>query len=114
MIKKYLLVSLRNLFRNPLPSLVNIAGLAIGMTAFILIMMYTRYEAHYDDFYENGKRIYRIQQDRYKSGEIVTQWAAGCTTIGRTLYENLPEVEDFTRFQIWNGICSYDEKTFKE
>ena len=82
MIKNYLLVALRNLIRNRISSLVNIIGLAIGMAAFVLIIQYVRYELSYDDFHQNEKVIYRVQQDRYNKGEITTQWAAGCSAVG--------------------------------
>lgn len=114
MFRNYLLVAFRNLLRNRISSFVNIAGLAIGMAAFILIIQYVRYELSYDKFHEKGDRIYRIQQDRYNKGEITTQWAAGCSAVGQALYQNFPEVEDFTRFQIWGGVFSNGDRKFRE
>lgn len=114
MIRNYLLVIIRNLFKNRVSSLVNIVGLAIGMTAFILIIQYVRYELSYDDFHEKADRIYRVQQDRYNKGEITTQWAAGCSAVGHALFENFPEVENFTRFEIFDGVFSYGDKKFRE
>ena len=84
------------------------------MTAFILIIQYVRYEFSYEDFHARGDRIFRIQQDRYNKGVITTQWAAGASAVGQALYEHFPEVEDFTRFQIWGGVFSLGEKKFRE
>ena len=114
MIKNNLLVAFRNLKKNLLPFIINILGLAIGMTAFILIIQYVRFELSYDDLHQKGDRIFRIQQDRYNKGELTTQWAAGCSAVGHALYENFPEVENFTRFTIWDGVLSYNEKKFRE
>jgi hypothetical protein len=114
MVRRFILVAIRNLLNHRITSFVNILGLAIGMTAFILIIQYVRYELSYDDFHVNQDRIYRIQQDRYNKGEITTRWAAGCSAVGQALYENFPEVENFTRFQIWNGVFSKGEKKFRE
>ena len=114
MIKNNFLVALRNLKKDLLPFIINILGLAIGMTAFILIIQYVRFELSYDDFHQKGDRIFRIQQDRYNKGELTTQWAAGCSAVGQALYENIPEVENFTRFTIWDGVLSYEEKRFRE
>jgi putative ABC transport system permease protein len=114
MFRNYLLIGIRNLFRNRISSVVNILGLAIGMAAFILIIQYVRYELSYDDFHERGDHIYRVQQDRYDKGELSTQWAAGCSAVGQALYENFEEVESFTRFQIWNGVFSFGERKFRE
>ena len=99
MFRNYLLVTLRTLFKNRLSSIVNVAGLSIGMAAFILIIQFVRYELSYDDFHVRAERIFRVQQDRYNKGELTTQWAAGCSAVGQALFENFPEVEDFTRFQ---------------
>ncbi len=110
----YLAVAVRYLKKNLLPFTINLLGLAIGMTAFILIIQYVRFELSYDNFHELGDRIYRIQQDRYNKGELTTQWAAGCSAVGQALYENFPEVENFTRFQTAAGIISYNERRFKE
>ena len=114
MFKNYFQVALRNLLRNRVSSFVNILGLAIGMTAFILIIQFVRFELSYDAFHNEGDRIFRVQQDRYNKGVVTTQWAAGCSAVGQALYENLPEVENFTRFQIYSAVMSYGEKKFRE
>lgn len=114
MLRNYFLITLRNLLKNRISSLVNILGLAIGMAAFVLIIQYARFELSYDDFHAKGNLIYRVQQDRYNKGEITTQWAAGCSAVGQALYENFEEVENFTRFQKIDGVFSYGEKKFRE
>ena len=114
MFRLFLLVAFRNLIHHRVSSFVNILGLAIGMTACILIIQYVRYELSYDDFHVKGERIFRIQQDRYNKGVITTQWAAGCSAVGQALYQNFPEVEDFTRFQIWSGVFSQGDIKFRE
>ena len=114
MFRNYLLVALRNLFRNRISSLVNILGLAMGMAAFILIIQYVRFELSYDSFHDKQDVIFRLQQNRFNQGEISTQWAAGCSAVGQALYENYEEVENFTRFQKFDGVMTYGEKKFRE
>ncbi len=114
MFRNYLLVAIRNLFRNRISSLVNILGLAIGMAAFVLIIQYVRFELSYDNFHKNEDQIFRIQQDRYDKGKLSTQWAAGASAVGHALYENYEEVENFTRFQKIGGVMSFGEKKFRE
>jgi putative ABC transport system permease protein len=114
MLRNYLLVALRNLTRNRISSLVNILGLAIGMTAFILIIQYVRFELSYDNFHEKQDVVYRLQQDRFNQGELTTRWAAGCSAVGQALYENFEEVENFTRFQKLDGVMTHGEKKFRE
>lgn len=65
MFRNYLQVAFRNLIKNPVPAIINIAGLVIGMTAFVLLIQYIRFELSYDNFHEKSDRIFRVQQDRY-------------------------------------------------
>ena len=60
MIRHYLIIAYRNLWRNKLHSILNIFGLSIGITCFILIMLYVRYELSFEKFNPNASRIYRI------------------------------------------------------
>lgn len=108
------MVAFRNLYKYRAYSIINIAGLAMGMAAFILIIQFVRFELSYDNFHSGADRIYRVQQDRYNKGVVTTQWAAGCSAVGLALYENFPEVENFTRFQKISGVMSHGDKKFRE
>lgn len=59
MFQNYFLVALRNLFKHKLYSLINIGGLAIGLTAVILIALFVRYETSYDEHWDNADTVYR-------------------------------------------------------
>ena len=63
MIKNYLKIAFRNLWRHRVFSLINILGLTVGMTACFLIFMYVRFELSYDSFHTKGDRIYRVVAD---------------------------------------------------
>ncbi|MCB0488855.1 MAG: ABC transporter permease [Cyclobacteriaceae bacterium] len=60
MLQNYLKITLRNLFKNKLYSLINIVGLAIGLACFILIGIYVKNETGYDRFFSNSENIYRL------------------------------------------------------
>ncbi len=60
MLKNYMKIALRNLIKQKSYSLINIAGLAIGLTCAILILLYVQYELSYDRFLNNVDRLYRI------------------------------------------------------
>ncbi|MDP4264624.1 MAG: ABC transporter permease [Bacteroidota bacterium] len=60
MLKNYLVVALRNFWRNKVFSLINIAGLAIGISASLVIYLIVHYELSYDKFEKDGDRIYRV------------------------------------------------------
>lgn len=60
MLLNYLKIALRNLLRRRVSALINIFGLAIGLSSFILIMLYVVDELSYDRYHRNHDRIYRL------------------------------------------------------
>ncbi len=60
MLRNYLLVALRGLFRNRSASIINIAGLSIGLASFILILIYVYNESGYDRFHQKADRLFRF------------------------------------------------------
>src|SRR5690349_12734318 len=60
MIKNYLLTGFRNFRRNKVFSLINIAGLAIGISASLVIYLIVHHEFSYEKFRKDGDRIYRV------------------------------------------------------
>ncbi|NKB69291.1 MAG: FtsX-like permease family protein [Candidatus Latescibacteria bacterium] len=60
MLRNYLLVALRSLWRQRRYSLINIAGLSIGIACCALMALYVDHELRFDAFHERGARIYRL------------------------------------------------------
>ena len=60
MFRNYIAAALRNLTRNKLVSLINIAGLAIGFAAALLIALYLRYQLSYEQFLPGHDQVYRV------------------------------------------------------
>ena len=71
MIRNYLTVALRNLLRQPVYSLINVAGLAIGIAACMLIVLYIQDELSYDRYHPMADRIYRIVDDIESGGQTI-------------------------------------------
>ncbi len=106
MFKNYLLVTVRNLKKNSTYSLLNIIGLAVGMTAFILIALYVQYELRFDKYHENADRIYRVVRE---------ERAFTPAPLGPSLKEKIPEVESAARILRRNKtLISYEQKHFLE
>lgn len=60
MFKNYFTIALRNLKRNKIFSLINIAGLAIGISASLVIYLIVQHDLSYDKFHKDGDHIYRV------------------------------------------------------
>lgn len=97
MIRNYLLVTLRNLRNNKLFSFINIAGLAIGLSACFLIWQYVRFESSYDTFHENRGRLYRVPMVLRENGALMDAYAPTFSALGYAMKSTMPEVEDYTR-----------------
>ena len=97
MFRNYLITSWRNLFRNKAYSAINIGGLAIGITACLLILQYIAFETSYENFHKDGNLIYRVKQDRYNDGILTTEWSAGAFAAGNSFKERIPEIEDYVK-----------------
>jgi putative ABC transport system permease protein len=114
MVKNYLISVWRYGSRNKAFTIINVLGLVIGMTAFLLIAQFVVHELSYDKFWKNHDRVFRVQLDRYNKGEITTRWAAGCMGIGPDLKTNFPEVEHYVRMTKSNALLSHGDTFFKE
>ncbi len=114
MIKNYLISVWRYFLRNRSFTTINILGLVIGMTAFLLIAQFVFHELSYDKFWGNANRIFRVQLDRYDKGELSTQWAAGCNGIGPDLKANFPEVKYYVRLHGSDALLAHGDIFFKE
>ncbi len=60
MLRNYLRVALRNLYKNKFFTIINVAGLGLGLACVFLIVQYLRFELSYDKFHESTENIYRV------------------------------------------------------
>ncbi len=95
MFSNYLYTALRNLLNNKVFSLLNIAGLAIGIACTILIYLWVQDERSYDQFHANGDRVYRVVQDITFTDK--TTWAITQGPLGASLTKDFPEITGFCR-----------------
>ncbi len=90
MLYNYLKIAIRNLLRHKAFSFINIAGLALGMTCSILLMLWVQDEISYNRFHKNGPQLYRIMAN-LNWGEIQT----GQNTpqpLAEALRKEIPEI----------------------
>lgn len=114
MVRSYLLSVWRTFRRNRLFTTINVAGLAIGITACLLIAQYASYELSYDRFWVEPERVYRVHLDRYDKGTLSTRWAAGCLGIGPDLKSNFEEIESYVRLTESTALLAHGDTYFSE
>lgn len=117
MLRNYLLTAYRNLIRHKAFSLINIAGLALGLTACLLIGLFVYDELQYDKFLPDGDRIYRVYNDMSakEAGSVV---APVPPMYGTTLEQRFPQVGQVVRILMLqfdaNNLVEVGEKSLYE
>jgi len=106
MIKNFLNVAIRNIGRQRFYSILNVLGLAVGITCTLLIILYIQTELSYDDFYENADRIFRLNNENNIGGKI-DKYCNAPRPISPTMKEIYPEIEASTRVCGVNGLYGH-------
>lgn len=114
MLRNFLLVAIRNLRKNRLYSILNILGLAVGLAAGILILLYIADEFNYNHFHKNLSSIHLILQNQTQGGVTYT-FESTPGPLAAALRQEIPEIEAVARCS-WNGrhLLFADNKSFYE
>ena len=108
----YLKYTRRSLHRDSLFSLINIAGLSIGLTVVLIIcaMIYNEYS--FDKSFKNRNRIYRLNSvatEKYGRETL----GVTCNPFAPAVKEEVPEVAHIARVTIWGTILKVSDKFYK-
>ena len=117
MIKNYFKIAWRNLKKNRVFSFINIAGLTIGITSFLLIALYIFDELTFDRFYKNADNIYRIVENKTSTEGKLTKTTGAGYQVSVKAKTDIPEIKDAGRLSIFgrSNIATYEnEKVFYE
>lgn len=115
MFRNYLKIALRQALKHKSYSLINVLGLAAGITCCLLILLYVQNELAFDDFHGKRARIYRINKIVHEEGGEVTHTAEMPGNFAPALVQDYPEVESAVRLRPWwdEMLVSYGEKKLK-
>ncbi|HZX58066.1 MAG TPA: ABC transporter permease, partial [Mucilaginibacter sp.] len=113
MIRNYIKTAWRNLVKNKFYSIINIAGLTLGLAIGILILLWVQDELSFDTFHKNAKNIYRLD---IQGGTGATKqiFDFGVAPIAQLAKQELPEVTGATRlcFDVSFSMFKYQDKVF--
>lgn len=108
MVRNFLKIALRNLVRRKGYALLNILGLAIGISCCLVIFEYVAYERSYDRFEPNADRLYRVQDEDYQAGRMVLPCAAAMPGVAGAMLREFPEVENACR--LYPGVAIFGDE----
>jgi putative ABC transport system permease protein len=94
----YFTVGFRALTKNRLYAFINIVGLAIGLAACLMILLYVRYETSYDSWLPDAERVYQVQSiyTDPETGDVSRQQGTH-GVIAAPLAKDFPQIEAITR-----------------
>src|ERR1700733_843311 len=96
MIKNYFKIAIRHILKNKSFSLINIFGLALGMTCAILIFLWVIDEVNYDHFNEKYNSLYQVLENQTYEGKTYT-FPANPGLLASSLKTEVPEIKNTAR-----------------
>ncbi len=106
----YLKIAFRNIFRQKGFSFINIAGLTIGMTCCLIILLFIQYELSFETMYPDKDKIYRVLTIDKAMGTNSQRVGITVPALGPAIPEAFPEVKDFLRAtQGGQVLVTYDD-----
>src|SRR5687768_7599566 len=110
MIKNYLKVAFRSIFRNKLTAFINIAGLALAMTCSLLIILFIKDEISYDRYHSKADRIYRVTRNFLSpDGSVNLHLGHVAPPFGPLLKNDFPDFEFVVRTLQSRFTVAYQE-----
>ncbi len=94
-------------------SAINIFGLAISLTAFILMALYIEYEWSFDRFNEKAAQIYRVADDK-QTPDLLLRSATSAAPVAPALLADYPEIRQAARIISTEALVKYENKLFEE
>ena len=91
--RNYVTVGIRALIRSRTYAAINIFGLAAGLAACLLLLVYVRYETHYDDWLQDSDRLYQVQATWHETGQPVAANQTSPFPVHETIAGGFHEIE---------------------
>ncbi|MEB2784422.1 ABC transporter permease [Algoriphagus persicinus] len=116
--KNYLKIGWRVLKKNRLYTILNVLGLTMGISGFLMIMLFIQDEVNYDRFYPESESVFRITS--HWGDYSTASYATAPPALGPRIQADIPEVEAVTRVLKWNdftiqpGSGQNKEQVFRE
>ena len=107
-------IALRSFRNNKFYSIINLSGLVVGMAACLLLLMYLQHETGYDQFHEEGDKIYQVNLSVNFGGEAFNT-SNTPPPVGETMRNEIPEIESYTRHHMpGDMVVRYEDRLYTE
>ncbi len=115
MLKNYIKIAFRNIFRNKIYSFTNILGLSVGMACTVLILLWVQYQLSYDRFFPNADRLCRVvDTEKYPNGEE-SIFSMNPPALAPALVNEYPDIVNAARLRnVKDLVFQYGDDRFDE
>jgi putative ABC transport system permease protein len=111
MSKHNFLVAIRRLYRNGWNSIINIMGLAVGLTSIIFMLFYIQHETTYDSFNANSERLFRVERT-LENSQLVETWDTNPYPLAEELINVIPEIENAANISSTANYLGYNDAMY--
>jgi putative ABC transport system permease protein len=113
MIRNYLIIALRNLARHRLYSFINIAGLTVGLTCAIFIILFVRDELSYDRWIPGTEHLYRVERTTtYNPGRPPSVLSGTAFPVPDVMLAELPEIKAAVHLEVYRMSVTTGDRQF--
>ncbi len=114
MFRNYLTIALRTLIRNKLYSVINIAGLAVGLACVLFIILFARDELSYDKWVPESSNLYRLELTIHAPSRPPMAFAVIPFPMPAAMHDEIPEVTAMTRLSVEPMTLTAGDRQFRE
>jgi putative ABC transport system permease protein len=114
MFRNYLTIALRNLIRHKLYSVINIAGLAVGLACVLFIILFARDELSYDKWLPDSSNLYRLELTIHAPSRPPMAFAVIPFPMPAAMHDEIPEVTAMTRLSAEPMTLTAGDRQFPE
>jgi putative ABC transport system permease protein len=115
MIKNYFTTTYRNFKRQKIYTFINLAGLVMGMSVSIVVLLYINYELNFDKFHKNEHQIFRVVVQHSGSFMGTNKWVWTPDLLAPTLKNYFPEIINTARVEdLRDASLSYQDNNYTE
>lgn len=111
MFRLNLKIALRNLWKSRSTSFINVISLAMGLTGFIIILLYINKETSYDKWSPELKKVYKVGVS-FKNGSVDETWQTMPYSFVRLIREKAPEIESISGSEGGGSLVKKDQQFF--
>ena len=116
MFKLNIKIALRNLWKNKTSSFINVIGLAIGLAACLMLLVYVSYEWNFDKHGKKSANLFTVMTNiPGDDGKIFKTFEGSTTALGPLLKAEIPEIKHLARMNyLKKGLIAVGENSFKK